>query len=138
MSTKSFAGGTTLNSRKDPSRKSLVKWENNDGLDKDMNPSNFSPLNDLRLQTPPSSECLNMDLSERGLTAGKLVDMKWKLGVAVCSDECKSLNSPFVAMTLKVADASGKISTHTFELTIPQFQNFSEQMKDMAARMEMI
>ncbi|XP_052672990.1 COMM domain-containing protein 6-like [Crassostrea angulata] len=79
-----------------------------------------------------------MDLSERGLTAGKLVDMKWKLGVAVCSDECKSLNSPFVAMTLKVADASGKISTHTFELTIPQFQNFSEQMKDMAARMEMI
>lgn len=52
----------------------------------------------------------------------QLVDIKWKLGVAVCSDECKSLNSPFVTMILKVADASGKISTHTFELTIPQFQ----------------
>lgn len=52
----------------------------------------------------------------------QLVDMTWKLGIAVCSDECKSLNSPFVTMTLKVADASGKVSTHTFELTLTQFQ----------------
>lgn len=57
--------------------------------------------------------------------------MKWKLGVAVCSDECKSLNSPFVAMTLKVADASGKISTHTFELTIPQFQVNLVKLKEL-------
>ena len=52
----------------------------------------------------------------------QLVDMTWKLGIAVCSDECKSLNSPFVTMTLKVADASGKVSTHTFELSLTQFQ----------------
>ncbi|XP_078325577.1 COMM domain-containing protein 6-like [Crassostrea virginica] len=79
-----------------------------------------------------------MDLPITELTAGKLVDMTWKLGIAVCSDECKSLNSPFVTMTLKVADASGKVSTHTFELTLAQFQNFSEQMKEMATRMEMV
>lgn len=52
----------------------------------------------------------------------QLVDMKWKLGVAVSSDECKSLNSPFVTMTLRVADSSGKISTHTIEMTVTQFQ----------------
>ncbi|XP_056013154.1 COMM domain-containing protein 6-like isoform X2 [Ostrea edulis] len=79
-----------------------------------------------------------MDLADRALTAGELVDMKWKLGVAVSSDECKSLNSPFVTMTLRVADSSGKISTHTIEMTVTQFQHFSQQMKEMASRMEMV
>ncbi|XP_062580614.1 COMM domain-containing protein 6-like [Saccostrea cucullata] len=75
---------------------------------------------------------------DSALTAGKLIDMKWKLGVAVSSDECKSLNSPYVTMTLKVADPSGKISTHSREMTVPQFQNFSQQMKEMANKMEMV
>ncbi|XP_061164111.1 COMM domain-containing protein 6-like [Saccostrea echinata] len=75
---------------------------------------------------------------DSALTAGKLIDMKWKLGVAVSSDECKSLNSPCVTMTLKVADSSGKISTHSMEMTISQFQNFSKQMKEMANKMEMV
>jgi hypothetical protein len=48
--------------------------------------------------------------------------MQWKLGVAVSSDSCKNLNASFVAMTVKVADNTGKLTTHSFEMSIPQFK----------------
>lgn len=52
----------------------------------------------------------------------QLVDMQWKLGMAVSSDTCRSLNSPYVTLLLKVADPSGHICQKSFEMTIPQFQ----------------
>uniref|UniRef100_A0A4W3HV99 TBC1 domain family member 4 n=1 Tax=Callorhinchus milii TaxID=7868 RepID=A0A4W3HV99_CALMI len=51
----------------------------------------------------------------------ELVDLQWKLGMAMSSDSCRSLNHPYVTMTLKVADSSDVIS-RSFEMTIPQFQ----------------
>ena len=42
--------------------------------------------------------------------------------MAVSSDTCRSLNSPFVSMLLKIAEPSGLISHKSFEMTIPQFQ----------------
>uniref|UniRef100_A0A8C8K8K4 TBC1 domain family member 4 n=1 Tax=Oncorhynchus tshawytscha TaxID=74940 RepID=A0A8C8K8K4_ONCTS len=51
-----------------------------------------------------------------------LVDMQWKLGMAVSSDTCRSLNSPHVSLLLKIADTSGQISQRSFEMTIAQFQ----------------
>ena len=51
-----------------------------------------------------------------------MVDMQWKLGMAVSSDTCRSLNSPYVSLLLKVADTSGEVSYKSFEMTIPQFQ----------------
>lgn len=44
--------------------------------------------------------------------------MKWKLGVVVCSDECKLLNLLFVVMIFKVVDVLGKILIYIFELII--------------------
>ncbi|XP_063417653.1 COMM domain-containing protein 6-like isoform X2 [Mytilus trossulus] len=67
-----------------------------------------------------------------------LIDMQWKLGVAVSSDDCRNLNSTFVAMTLKVADTSGNLTSHAFEMTIPQFKNLSKQLQEMAKSMEMV
>ncbi|KAJ7319929.1 hypothetical protein JRQ81_019440 [Phrynocephalus forsythii] len=72
------------------------------------------------------------------VAAGQLVDFQWKLGVAVSSDSCKSLKSPYVTMTVKVADASGHITSKTFEMTVPQFQNFYSQFKEMASVLETV
>ncbi|XP_077393553.1 COMM domain-containing protein 6 isoform X2 [Festucalex cinctus] len=72
------------------------------------------------------------------LSVGRLVDMQWKVGLAVSSDTCRSLNSPFVTILLKIAEPSGQISQKAFEMTVPQFQNFHKQMKELAAVMETI
>ena len=52
----------------------------------------------------------------------QLVDVQWKVGVAMSSDECKSLSSPFVTLSLTVANPSGQLQTHTLELTMIQFR----------------
>ncbi|NXU81117.1 COMD6 protein, partial [Oreotrochilus melanogaster] len=66
------------------------------------------------------------------------VDMKWKLGVAMSSDTCRSLRFPYVAVTLRVADPSGQITDKSFEMSIPQFKNFFRQFKEMAAVLETV
>ncbi|KFQ17567.1 COMM domain-containing protein 6, partial [Merops nubicus] len=71
-------------------------------------------------------------------TVGQFVDIKWKLGVAMSSDTCRSLKYPYVTVTLKVADASGQITDRSFEMTIPQFKNFFKQFKEMAAVLETV
>ncbi|XP_059199596.1 COMM domain-containing protein 6 [Centropristis striata] len=70
------------------------------------------------------------------LSIGQLVDLQWKLGMAVSSDTCRSLNSPYVSLLLKIIEPSGQICHRSFEMTIPQFQNFHKQFKEMAAVME--
>lgn len=70
------------------------------------------------------------------LSFGQLVDMQWKLGMAVSSNTCRSLNSPYVMVMLKVADPSGHICQKSFEMTIQQFQNLHSQFTDIAAAME--
>ncbi|KAM3862301.1 COMM domain-containing protein 6 [Diretmus argenteus] len=72
------------------------------------------------------------------LNIGQLVDMQWKLGMAVSSDTCRSLNSPYVSLLLKIAEPSGQIHQRSFEMTIPQFQNFHKQVKEMAAVLETV
>ncbi|XP_074514797.1 COMM domain-containing protein 6 isoform X1 [Sebastes fasciatus] len=72
------------------------------------------------------------------LSIGQLVDMQWKLGMAVSSDTCRSLNSPYVSLLLKVVEPSGQICQRSFEMTVPQFQNFHKQFKEMAAVMETV
>ncbi|XP_054019071.1 COMM domain-containing protein 6 isoform X2 [Dryobates pubescens] len=71
-------------------------------------------------------------------TVGQFVDLKWKLGVAMSSDACRSLKYPYVMVTLTVADPSGQITDKSFEMTIPQFKNFFRQFKEMAAVLETV
>ncbi|XP_058392036.1 COMM domain-containing protein 6-like [Diceros bicornis minor] len=68
----------------------------------------------------------------------QLMDFQWKLGMAVSSDSCRSLKYPYVAVMLKVADHSGHIKKKSFEMTIPQFQNFYRQFKEIAAIIETV
>ncbi|NXM74120.1 COMD6 protein, partial [Serilophus lunatus] len=72
------------------------------------------------------------------VTVGQFVDMKWKLGVAMSSDTCRSLKYPYVTVTLTVADPSGQITDKSFEMTIPQFKNFFSQFKEMASVLETV
>ncbi|KAM4558021.1 COMM domain-containing protein 6 [Odontesthes bonariensis] len=72
------------------------------------------------------------------LSVSQLVDMEWKLGTAVSSDTCRSLNSPYVTVLLKFVEPSGQICRRSFEMTIPQFQNFHKQFKEIAALMETV
>ncbi|NXO04869.1 COMD6 protein, partial [Rhinopomastus cyanomelas] len=71
-------------------------------------------------------------------TVGQFVDLKWKLGVAMSSDTCRSLKYPYVTVTLRVADPSGQITDKSFEMPIPQFKNFFRQFKEMAAVLETV
>ncbi|XP_041858525.1 COMM domain-containing protein 6 [Melanotaenia boesemani] len=70
------------------------------------------------------------------LSIGQLVDMEWKLGMSVSSDSCRSLNSPYVTLRLKIVEPSGQICQRSFEMSVPQFQNFHKQFKEIAAVME--
>lgn len=79
--------------------------------------------------------CFSCDICTAVL---KLVDFQWKLGMAVSSDSCRSLKSPYVAVMLKVADHSGQVSSKSIEMTIPQFQNFYRQFKEIAAVIETV
>ncbi|NXG81529.1 COMD6 protein, partial [Stercorarius parasiticus] len=71
-------------------------------------------------------------------TMGQFVDIKWKLGVAMSSDACRSLKYPYVTVMLTVADPSGQITDKSFEMTISQFKNFFKQFKEMAAVLETV
>jgi COMM domain containing 6 len=59
---------------------------------------------------------------------GSLVEFEWKLGVAVSSNNCQNLNSPFVRVTLKVKDINHQINSHTFEMSIQEFKVFSSSL----------
>lgn len=67
---------------------------------------------------------------------GQLIDMQWSLGMSMASSNCRNLNSPFVAMLLKVAMPSGSVIERSFEMTIPEFKNFSQQIHEMAKKLE--
>lgn len=69
---------------------------------------------------------------------GQLVDIQWKLGMAVSSDTCRSLNSPFISVLMKIVDTSGEMSYKSFEMTVQQFQNFYRQFKEMASVLETV
>ena len=56
------------------------------------------------------------------LMSFQLVSMDWKLGVAMSSSSCRSLNSPYVSLQLRIAESGGNIRLQTVEMTIPEFQ----------------
>ncbi|ESO94035.1 hypothetical protein LOTGIDRAFT_153516 [Lottia gigantea] len=72
------------------------------------------------------------------LNIGKLLDIKWKLGMAVSSNDCKHLNTPYVTMAITVADQSGTAIQHSIEMTVPQFRNFSKQLKEMSVLLDSV
>ncbi|XP_006882789.1 PREDICTED: COMM domain-containing protein 6 [Elephantulus edwardii] len=89
-------------------------------------------------QCPQVSKPAQPQLTRKTSLTTKLIDFQWKLGMAVSSDSCRSLKYPYVAVMLKVADPSGQVKKKSFEMTIPQFQNFYRQFKEIAAVIETV
>uniref|UniRef100_A0A8C8TMY6 COMM domain-containing protein 6 n=1 Tax=Peromyscus maniculatus bairdii TaxID=230844 RepID=A0A8C8TMY6_PERMB len=85
-----------------------------------------------------ASSLLEPVLDAKSEVTCQLIDFQWKLGMAVSSDSCRSLKYPYVAVMLKVADHSGQVKSKAIEMTIPQFQNFYRQFKEIAAVMETV
>jgi hypothetical protein len=69
------------------------------------------------------------------LSVGRLVSVETKLGVAVASDTCKRLNTPFLTVLAKI-EYGGTVTEHTFEMSIPQFQSFAKNIKEISSLME--
>jgi hypothetical protein len=53
---------------------------------------------------------------------GRLVDLKWRIGLAVESSACKSLNSVYVTLSFKVVDSHGAERVQVLELPYQKFQ----------------
>ena len=75
-------------------------------------------------------------MSADSLSVGKLVSLETKLGVAVCSDSCKRMNTPCVTVLARIDDGRGVVRDTTFEMSLAQFQQFAKSFKDIAALME--
>src|SRR3989338_6477720 len=56
------------------------------------------------------------------LKLGRLVHLEWKVGVTVANSHCKRLNSPFVRLCFHIADENEIVTSHSFQLTIPEFE----------------
>lgn len=93
-----------------------------------------SLLEDLCLDPEVVALLKSLASTNIGKTNGplsKLVNVKWKVGVAAMSEQCKNLNSPFVILQLTVEDCSSCQSCHTIELTISEFQKFASTMQEL-------
>ena len=62
---------------------------------------------------------------------GQLVDFKWKFGISLCSDTCKSIQTPYISVTFAVKDLNGQVKYHDAELTYNEFQNLYQSFKNI-------
>ena len=61
-------------------------------------------------------------MSAAVFSVGELVSFKWQLGVAVQSNHCEGLSSPFIRVEVQVQDTNQHMSTHSFDLSLFEFK----------------
>jgi len=81
---------------------------------------------------------IEKEMTETSLHVGKLINIDWKVGVALQSSHCKNLNSPFVRVTLLLEDENSVRTTNTFEMTLLEFKVFSRKFTDINTAMEQL
>eukprot|EP00040_Diaphanoeca_grandis_P039815 m.260233 g.260233 ORF g.260233 m.260233 type:complete len:202 (-) comp39512_c0_seq1:241-846(-) len=69
-------------------------------------------------------------LPQSVMHVGHLVDFKWKLCLSIESSNAKNLGRAFVATEISVADNADRVKTHSFEMSLYQFQNFANQLRE--------
>ena len=67
---------------------------------------------------------------------GTLAGLQWRLGVSLASSSCKSLLSPYVALSFNVTDGNGESKVHTTELSYAEFAQLHASLREVAARMD--
>lgn len=92
------------------------------------------PVDIISLITSAHRGKENLSSNEiQAVDLGQVVDIQWKAGVSISSKNCKTLNCPFVTISLTLVLPGGKKCNKTFEMSITEFQNFHEQLLEMAA-----
>ncbi|XP_028401403.1 COMM domain-containing protein 6-like [Dendronephthya gigantea] len=74
--------------------------------------------------------------TEQSFNVGQLLDIQWKLCVGMSSSHCKGLKSPYINALVQSTDSFGKISNHSFEMTLSEFKKFATEMRDISCVME--
>lgn len=67
------------------------------------------------------------------LSIGKLSGFEWKFGVSTESSQSSKLNSPFVLLIFRITDTNGMVNSHVVEMSIADFNQFSESLSSMSA-----
>jgi len=62
-------------------------------------------------------------------SVGKLLDLKWRLGVSISSSACRDLQAPFVGLQLKVANGAGATKSHAVELPLSDFHRMHSALR---------
>lgn len=75
-------------------------------------------------------------MNSLALSVGRLVSLDLKLGVAVSSDLCKKMHTPYVSVLARIEESPGSIKETSFEMSISQFQTFAKSFKDISAFMD--
>eukprot|EP01083_Nonionella_stella_P249613 862938_1 len=63
-----------------------------------------------------------MDDAKNILNLGRLVSMKWSMGITISSSKMRKVQKPFVRLSLQIAHGNGDIKTYFVTLSILQFQ----------------
>jgi hypothetical protein len=72
------------------------------------------------------------------LRLGQLVGLDWQLGVGIASSHCGKLNSPYVSLSLSVADAAGVLRVHPLEMTVPEFRELAKTFRRIEAQISTV
>ncbi|CAL1545207.1 unnamed protein product [Lymnaea stagnalis] len=64
------------------------------------------------------------------------VDIKWKLSMAISSNDVRTLNEPMVSMTIVTTDEAGKKINRPVEMTAAKFRELLSTMKQIHTQME--
>lgn len=63
------------------------------------------------------------------LNLGRLISMKWSMGITISSSKMRKVQKPFVRLSLQIAHSDGDIKTYDLTLSILQFQELREEIK---------
>lgn len=63
------------------------------------------------------------------LNLGRLISMKWSMGITISSSKMRKVQKPFVRLSLQIAHGNGDIKTYYLTLSILQFQELREEIK---------
>jgi len=74
----------------------------------------------------------NVAIRQSTFSIGKLVSFDWRIGIALSSNIANNINYPYVSLLIRVSEAEGQISSHSLELSLAEFQEFSKNMRNMA------
>lgn len=84
----------------------------------------------LKLSQEQSEDNKADDMDAKNvLNLGRLVSMKWSMGITVSSSKMRKVQKPFVRLSLQIAHGDGRIKTYFLTLSILQFQELREEIK---------